>query len=294
MSKIQWTEQTWNPVTGCSRVSPGCQNCYAEKMAYRIMNMGTKASEYYAGTTRKTRGGKTQWTGRINTVESALAKPLKVKKPTMFFVNSMSDFFHPDIPLEFLMQIWAVIRATPRHTYQILTKRPENILDRLPEDWGEGYPNVWLGVSIEGQGHDHRAETLSQVPAEIRFISAEPLLSPLRFLYASELWDWGIGWVIVGGESGPGARRCEMFWITDLIRDCNAAGVPVFMKQTGSYLAREMGLKDNKGGNMDEWPDGVINCREWPDIASYAYSREVLETRWIEERAQMIDKIKGK
>jgi len=266
MSQIQWTDQTWNPVTGCSRVSPGCMNCYAEKMAWRLMNMGNKASEYYAGTTRKTEGGKIQWTGRINTVPSALDKPRRAKKPTMFFVNSMSDLFHPDIPLDFLMQIWEVIRSTPRHTYQILTKRPENILERLPEDWGEGYPNVWLGVSIEGQGYVHRAETLSEVPAKLRFISAEPLLSSLRFFQASQLWRLNIGWVIIGGESGPSARLCDPSWLTDLVRDCHSAGVPVFVKQVGSSLARQWGLKDKKGGNPGEWPIGALICREWPEV----------------------------
>lgn len=269
MSQIQWTEQTWNPVTGCSRVSPGCMNCYAEKMAFRIMHMGNKASEYYAGTTRKTEGGKTQWTGRINTVPSALDKPRRVKKPTMFFVNSMSDLFHEDIPLAFLMQVWAVIRATPQHTYQILTKRPENILQRLPEDWGEGYPNVWLGVSIESQGYMSRAISLSKIPAAIRFVSAEPLLGPIEFPGWMYNWRSGkqrfIDWVIIGGESGPVARECNPQWISGLIKQCSNAGMYVFVKQTGSVLAKKWGCKDIKGGNPLEWPYN-IRLREMPQI----------------------------
>ena len=263
MSKIQWTEQTWNPITGCSRVSTGCENCYAERMAWRMMN-NPVAGEAYANTTRKTKAGRIQWTGRINTVELALTKPLRVKRPTMFFVNSMSDLFHPEVPPEFLQRIWAVMNATPRHTYQILTKRPELIRDKLPKNWGEGYPNVWLGVSVESENYLFRAGYFREIKSPVRFLSVEPMLGPVR-LTLSFFQETGINWVIIGGESGPMSRKCSAEWINDLKHDCISAGVPVFIKQLGSHTARLWKLRDKKGGDIAEWPP-FFQVRQYPQI----------------------------
>lgn len=265
MSKIQWTEHTWNPITGCSRVSPGCENCYAERMAWRLQNNPVTA-DAYAGTVRKSKGGKIQWTGKINMVELALTKPLRTRKPTMFFVNSMSDLFHPGIPFEYRMRLWAVMKATPRHTYQVLTKRPENIHNFLPLDWGVGYPNVWIGTSIESDNYLFRAGYFRHINAPVKFLSLEPLLGPIR-LTREFFESTGINWVIVGGESGPGARKCNAEWINDLKHDCLSAGVPVFIKQLGSVTARLWKLRDSKGGDISEWP-GFFQVRQMPEIAA--------------------------
>lgn len=277
MSKIEWTERTWNPVTGCSRVSRGCENCYAERMAWRLSH-NPVIGDRYAGTARKTHGGKIQWTGKVNLVYSAITQPYAWRKPSLVFVNSMSDFFHPDIPQEFLNELWNIIRDTPQHTYQILTKRPKNILDRLPANWEEGYPNVWIGTSVEDQRTaDERIARLIEVPAAVRFLSMEPLLSPVDLL-GNAMWlehedSMGRGyqrpmiqdlqWVIVGGESGPGARACDPDWIADIVDQCRFFQVPVFVKQLGSNSLPSLALKDRKGGEMSEWPD-YLRVRQTP------------------------------
>lgn len=272
MSKIQWTEKTWNPVTGCSRVSAGCQNCYAERMAWRLMN-NPVVGDRYAGTVRKTEKGRIQWTGKVNLIYDAITQPYTWRKPSLVFVNSMSDFFHPDIPQKFLGELWRVMRDTPQHTYQILTKRPQNITDRLPADWGDGYPNVWLGTSVEDLATAKlRILHLSMVNAAVRFLSMEPLLNAVD-LSSEPLWDewlypdyapvrW-LDWVIVGGESGPNSRECNPIWIKDILDQCQPYEVPVFVKQLGTVTAKEYSLKDRKGGNINEWPLN-LRVREYP------------------------------
>ena len=269
-SKIEWTEQTWNPLVGCSIVSPGCTNCYAMKMAVRLEAMGRQE---YRGKTKVVNGNGV-WTGEVGLVESRLIEPLLRKKPTMYFVNSMSDLFHEFVPDEWIDRIFAVMALTPQHTYQVLTKRAERMRrymdaltahcadseDGLSEtlrhigelagvDWRSGsdrwpLPNVWLGVSTERQEEaDERIPHLLQTPAAVRFISAEPLLGPIKLGFESHgPIGWTnrdfiahLDWVIVGGESGPGARPMHPQWARDLRDQCKAAGVPFFFKQHGAW-----------------------------------------------------------
>lgn len=220
-------------------------------------------SEIYAGTAQKTDGGVIKWTGKINTVESALEKPLSWKKPYMVFVNSMSDLFHPDIPIEFLDKIFDVIKATPRHTYQILTKRPELVNERLPINWGDGWDNVWIGTSVEDERVKHRIDTLSKIPAKVRFVSFEPLIGPVSVSWTDMR---KIHWAIIGGESGPNARPCEPRWINKLRHDLVSAKVPVFIKQMGGDIASRWKLSDKKGGKIEEWPT-IFQYREMPNVA---------------------------
>lgn len=238
-SKIEWTEQTWNPTTGCTKVSPGCKHCYAETMAARLTAMG--ASGYQNGF-------------KLTLQPSRLEQPLKRKKPTTYFVNSMSDLFHEEVPDDFLDDVFDVIRATPQHTYQILTKRAE----RLPEYFSERDcpDNVWLGVSVEDRKHGiPRIQHLQQVDAKIRFLSVEPLIEDLgRFDLTS------IHWVIVGGESGPKARPMQPEWVDAIRQLADEAGSAFFFKQWGTWGSD--GIKRNKhkngralnGKSYDEYP----------------------------------------
>ena len=215
-SKIEWTEQTWNPTTGCTKVSPGCKHCYAETMARRLKAMG--AGGYEKGF-------------EFAMHEYRLQQPLKRKKPTVYFVNSMSDLFHEDITDEFLDKVFDVIRQTPRHTYQILTKRSE----RLPVYFKSRIcpQNVWLGVSVEDKKYGlARIDDLREVNATIRFLSVEPLLEDLG---AINLGD--IHWVIVGGESGSCARPMKAEWADNIRQQCELKGVAYFFKQWGTWGA---------------------------------------------------------
>jgi protein gp37 len=247
-TKIEWTEQTWNPIVGCSKVSAGCQNCYAERMAFRLAHMG---QHQYNMTTYIGGGG---WNGNTELVESALQIPLKRKKPTMYFVCSMGDLFHESVSFEWLAKVFAVMALCPQHTFQVLTKRPERMAEYLSEDrWNRWYikagglatldyigfhwpvakkilPNVWLGTTLEHPDYKHRLDDLRKCPATLRFISGEPLLAD-----PGELDLAGIGWVICGGESGPGARPMHPDWARALRDQCKAAGVPFFFKQWGEW-----------------------------------------------------------
>lgn len=251
-TKIQWTDSTHNFWIGCEKVSPGCKFCYAER------DMSRWDKNFRSVT--KTKG---------------FNKPLSWKKePKLVFVNSWSDFFIEEAD-PWRDEAWEIIKQTPEFTYQILTKRPERIEQCLPEDWGDGYPNVWLGVSIETQEQTHRLITLNQLKTTSSvfktFVSAEPLLEEIIFdndgvvlSYQFERLDW----MIIGGESGNETgkwlyRPCEMSWIMSILRQCKAHGIPVFVKQLGTHLAKELGLKDSHGGNADEWPDGEW-LREFP------------------------------
>ena len=242
MSKIEWTEQTWNPVTGCTKVSPGCKHCYAETMARRLQAMG--APGYENGFA-------------LSLLPERLSQPYQRRKPTMYFVNSMSDLFQDEVPLEFIDQVMDVIADTPWHTYQILTKRSANMRDyfsarKVPD-------NAWLGVSVEDKKYGKpRIADLQAIKAKTRFLSIEPLLEDLGRIPLS-----GIHWVIVGGESGHGARPMKEEWALTLRDQCDHAGVEFFFKQWGAWGAD--GIRRNKKANGRE-----LQGRIWdniPDIA---------------------------
>lgn len=219
-SKIEWTEKTWNPVAGCTPISPGCLNCYAAMMATRLAAMGQKK---YDGTA-EWRNGRAVFTGHINLDETALVIPKKIKKPTVWFVNSMSDLFHEGVPQSFRRRIFEVMNECPRHQFQVLTKRPEvalNVADDLT--WT---PNIWMGTTVENSTVIERAAVLSRIPAAIRFLSVEPMLGPIPDLSLD-----GIHWVIIGCESGPKKRPFENEWAEDVIEQCRERGVAVFVKQ---------------------------------------------------------------
>lgn len=222
-STIEWTETTWNPVTGCDRISPGCENCYALTLAKRLKAMG--AAKYQNDGNPVTSGPGFAVTPHPD----ALALPYRWREGRMVFVNSMSDLFHAKVPVSFIREVFAVMAETPRHTYQVLTKRSLRML-RLSESI-EIPPNVWLGVSIEDGGQVYRGEHLRRIPQDVtRWISAEPLLGPLDALELD-----GIGWVVAGGESGPRARPMHPDWARALRDRCQAADVPFFFKQWGEW-----------------------------------------------------------
>jgi protein gp37 len=231
-SDIEWTEATWNPVAGCSMISPGCTNCYAMRMAARLSAMGLKK---YAGTTRKS-GRRAVWTGHVGFDEASLAAPLNWRKPKRIFVNSMSDLFQVPIPEEFIQKVWHAMEAAYWHTFQILTKRPERMRDVLMSNKLPVLENVWLGTSVESQDVTERIDLLRQTPAQVRFISFEPLIGP-----------------IVGGESGPGARPMEQWWVEELRDACQEQGVAFFFKQWGGARKKRTG-RTLGGRTWDEYP----------------------------------------
>lgn len=302
MTGIQWTDATWNPTTGCDRISPGCDHCYALTMARRLKGMGQ--AKYQNDGDPRTSGP-----GFGLTVHSdTLTEPLKWRTPRRVFVNSMSDLFHARVPREFLARVFAVMAATPQHTYQILTKRPERAARILTDlctcgngcvpgthfrsemEWaatshsptyvpglksgiyhraGWPLPNVWLGTSVESNDYVRRADALRNTPAAVRFISAEPLLGPLTNLDLT-----GVDWLILGGESGAGARPINTAWVHDLIHHARQTGTAPFVKQLGSVWARDTYINgqsvhahgDTKGGNPDYWPSH-LRIREYPQTA---------------------------
>lgn len=219
-SKIEWTEATWNPVRGCTKISPGCKNCYAETFAERFR--GVKGSPYEQGFD-------------LRLVPEKLDDPINRKKATTYFVNSMSDLFHESISDEYIWRVWSTMLSTPRHTYQVLTKRAERMADVVVRLVAEGLrepANIWLGTSVEDRKHGlPRIDTLRQIPAAVRFLSIEPLLEDL-----GEVDITGIHWVIVGGESGANARPMHPAWVRSIRDQCLAAGVPFFFKQWGQLL----------------------------------------------------------
>lgn len=348
MSNIEWTDATWNPVTGCTRVSPGCDHCYAVTMTHRLEGMersrrprnGTedgcsaKPSEKYTGLTVMNGRGDRHFNGVVRCHEDALSIPMGWKKPKRIFVNSMADLFHKDVPFEFIDRVFAMMAMCPHHTFQVLTKRPERMAEYLDRPWVDmadgrrglrdsinraafeltvgrhvfptsslgmndhpGWPlrNVWLGTSVERQQEaDERIPHLMKCPAAVRFLSCEPLLGPVD-LNLKTIDDWDgpglntrVDWVIVGGESGPGARPCNIAWIRSIVEQRKAAGVPCFVKQLGarptSFRDEECPMKWNwddggenierwykpinkKGGDMAEWPED-LRVREMPCLQS--------------------------
>ncbi|TPK03028.1 DUF5131 family protein [Mesorhizobium sp. B2-5-9] len=231
-TSIEWTDATWNPVAGCTILTAGCTNCYAMRMASRLEAMGT---EKYAGLTRKS-GGKVKWTGKIKLDHPSLDIPISWKKPRRVFVNSMSDLFHPDVPKDFICEVWRIMEITPRHTYQILTKRPDRMAEILSRDSFKVLPNVWLGTSIEDSRVLYRLDDLRSVPAVIRFVSYEPLIGSVAGGSLA-----GIHWAIVGGESGPNARPMDPVWIDEIFDQCTDADAAFFFKQWGGKNKKATG-----------------------------------------------------
>lgn len=230
-STIEWTHSTWNPVTGCSKVSPGCLHCYAERMAHRLQAMGV--SNYRNGF-------------RVTLHEHIMDTPLTWTKPRMIFVNSMSDLFHEDVPLEFIMRVFATMEAAHWHTFQVLTKRSERLRELAPRlPWPQ---NVWMGVSVETQDYVSRIDDLRSTNAAVKFLSLEPLLRPLRELNLRD-----INWVIVGGESGPGARPMNPKWVTEIRDQCVREDTPFFFKQWGGFHKKKNG-RVLEGRTWDEFP----------------------------------------
>lgn len=254
-SDIEWTESTWNPIAGCTMVSPGCTNCYALRMAARLEAMGM---EKYQGTTRKSRG-RTVWSGRINFDEHALEAPLKWPKARRIFVNSMSDIFHDDVKVEFVRHVWDVMEHAHWHTFQILTKRPERMREVLMDGDFPVLPNVWLGTSVESSEYVPRISHLRETPAMIHFVSFEPLLSSVGDLDLNE-----IDWAIVGGESGPKARPMDSAWVNEIYRACRKYEVAFFFKQWGGTRKKKAG-RTLYGRTWDEYP---LEQRAAPSLCS--------------------------
>jgi protein gp37 len=241
-TSIEWTDATWNPVAGCTVLSPGCTNCYAMRMAARLDAMGM---EKYRGLTRKS-GGRAKWTGKIRLDRIALGVPATWRKPRRIFVNSMSDLFHDAVPAGFVAEVWAVMKSTSWHTYQILTKRPERMAEITA-----AFPvlaNVWLGTSVESADYLDRIDDLRRVKAAVRFISFEPLLGSVA---TADLAD--IHWAIVGGESGPRSRPMLEGWVDEIEATCRDSGTAFFFKQWGGVRKRAAG-RIYRDRTFDEMP----------------------------------------
>lgn len=234
-SKIEWTECTWNPVTGCSKVSPGCLNCYAERMARRLQAMGQANCRHGF---------------RLTTHPHMLELPLRWRQPRSIFVNSMSDLFHKNVPLEFIEKVFDVMRRTPQHRFQVLTKRSERLKELSPRlTWPD---NVWMGVTVESSDYTTRLDDLRQTAAAVKFISFEPLLGPIPNI---DLAD--IDWAILGGESGPGARPMPKEWVLDIRDQCVNANVPFFFKQWGGVNKKARG-RTLENRTWDEIPRAML------------------------------------
>ena len=253
-SSIEWTDATWNPVAGCSVLSAGCTNCYAMNMARRLESMGV---EKYVGLTRIT-GGRAVWNGTVREDRNTLRVPYSWARPRKIFVNSMSDLFHDKVSVDFVLEVWKVMRETPRHHYQILTKRPEIMTDVVSTHVRETLPNVWLGTSVENGDAVHRIEALRTTPAAVRFISFEPLIGPVGEADLS-----GIDWAIVGGESGTEARPIKEDWIDEIHDLSRHYGTAFFFKQWGTWGAdnkrrsKKANGRNYRGRTWDEMPLAV-------------------------------------
>ncbi len=323
-SNIEWTDATWNPIVGCSIVSPGCTNCYAMKMAARIQKMnrtggsGSNYVNHYDGTTQDSKAGAV-WTGKVALAPDKLfLKPISWRQPRRVFVNSMGDLFHESISDEWIDRVFAVMALCPQHTFQVLTKRAERMRvylshqaveriyaaacrndETLADRWRWPLPNIWLGVSCERQQEaDERIPLLLQTPAAVRFISAEPLLGQIDltrlmlktgdtinavhqsigkprddgngYIDFPRVPATSLNWVIVGGESGPGARPFHLEWADDLVGQCRGADVACFVKQFGAVPMSDgypLELKSSKGGDWDEWPER-LRVRQFPTSRS--------------------------
>lgn len=299
MTKIEWTEVTWNPIVGCSVATPGCTNCYAMRMAHRLGR--NPKTPHYAGLTQDSRGGPV-WNGKLTLApDHVIEAPLHRRKPTTYFVNSMGDLFHEDVPDEWIDQVFAVMALCPQHRFQVLTKRADRMrywvraggtINRVAEamrsiapkpcmsvaDAAKQFgheltapwwplPNVWLGVSAEDQARaDGRIPDLLATPAAVRFVSAEPLLGPVdlteatrRFLRHPSYLNLSLHWVIVGGESGPDARPMHPDWARSLRDQCQAAGVAFFFKQWGEWAPGEIAGPNERPIDAATWWNEVWN-----------------------------------
>jgi protein gp37 len=237
-SAIEWTESTWNPVTGCTKISSGCRHCYAERMAKRLHAMGQP--NYVNGF-------------QVTIHEQVLKLPLKWKKPQTIFVNSMSDLFHKDVPSEFIHKVFDVMKRAHWHRFQVLTKRPERLLKLNQKlNW---VPNIWMGVTVENNDCKSRIDYLRKTNAAVKFLSMEPLLGPIQNMNL-----YGIDWVIVGGESGPGARPILNDWVVDIRDQCQTACIPFFFKQWGGIQKKRAG-RLLEGRTWDEMPE-IKNCNQ--------------------------------
>ena len=245
-SNIEWTDATWNPVTGCTEVSPGCDNCYARTFAERWR--GIPGHPYEQGFDLRL------WPERLD-------QPSRWAKPRVIFVNSMSDLFHTDVPDDYIDRVFDAMRRAPQHQFQVLTKRPGRMASVLQRIQPMPLAHVWLGTSVESEAYTWRIDKLRATPAAVRFLSLEPLLGPLPTLDLS-----GVGWVIVGGESGHGARPMDLDWARDIRDQCAAASVPYFFKQTGAVAARVLG-GSGKGTDVGGIP---------PDLAVRQYPGELV------------------
>ena len=259
MTHIEWTDETWNPIVGCSKVSAGCKNCYAMHMAARLEAMGVPQ---YQGLTTK-QHGKTNWTGKLRFVESALEKPLHWKKPRRIFVNSMSDLFHPDVQETWIEEVWAIMAKTPQHQYQILTKHPDKMFEDT-ENMLDYLDNIILGTSVENSAAINRISWLDNLSYDYKtFVSFEPLIGSVKGVDLC-----GIDWAIVGGESGKGARPMNPEWVQEIYDACQKSGTKFFFKQWGAY--GEDGVKRSKKANGRLWqgqtwdgmPDHFVNVNK--------------------------------
>lgn len=238
-SAIEWTESTWNPLTGCTKISPGCKHCYAERMALRLQAM--RQPNYANGFD-------------LTLHENALELPLKWKKPQTIFVNSMSDLFHKAVPVDFILKTFDVMRRADWHHFQVLTKRSDRLLEFSPKlPWK---PHIWMGVSVETQSYTFRIDHLRKTGASVKFLSLEPLLGPLPRLNLE-----GIDWVIVGGESGPGARPIDPAWVLEIRDQCLDVRVPFFFKQWGGTRKKKSGRR-LEGRTWDEMP-ALASAMAW-------------------------------
>lgn len=307
MTKIEWTQATWNPLVGCSIVSPGCTNCYAMKMAARIERM-LPSLEHYEALTKPSKAGPV-WTGKVMPApDHILMEPLKRRKPTLYFVNSMSDLFHEDVPTAWIDRVFAVMAACPQHTFQVLTKRAAHMRNYMgshdigarwafrwleimgqpmphPDEAVEwtrrGLPNVWLGVSCEDQRRaDERVPHLLATPAAVRFVSAEPLLGPIDFTSMRRTSGEGfmrpldgrfrtLDWIIVGGESGPGARPMHPDWARSIRDQCEHAGTAFFFKQWGAWAPEQRHPVPYEAGTLTRMT--TVACTDRRQIGSHSY-----------------------
>jgi protein gp37 len=234
-SPIEWTDATWNPVTGCDKISPGCKHCYAERMAKRLK--AARNANYENGF-------------ELTLQPQMLNRPLEWRRPKQIFVNSMSDLFHDDVPLEYIQQVFAIMNKANWHQYQILTKRAERLEELNSKlKWA---PHIWMGVSVESAKYLSRIDCLRRTRAHVKFLSLEPLLGPLPKMNLR-----GIDWAIVGGESGPGARPMEHDWVTDIRDQCERASVAFFFKQWGGVFKKKHG-RELEGRTWDQKPELVV------------------------------------
>ncbi len=260
-SKIEWTDATWNPVAGCSIMSAGCKNCYAMNMARRLELMGM---DKYSGLTRKS-GKRVIWNNRVKLDYDSINAPLRWRSPKLVFVNSMSDLFHEKVPEHFIEQIWKTMEATPQHTYQILTKRPDRMNELVRKLKLKVLVNVWLGTSVEDHQVTHRIAELRKVPAAVRFVSFEPLIGSVGRIDLK-----GIHWAIVGGESGSSARKVDSTWIDEVFDACREQETAFFFKQWGAWGADGVRRSKKLNGRL-------YRNRYWDEMPKLETSRRKVE-----------------